>query len=76
MRYLLPLLTILSVGCTETDVSGLFTRMDVRVVDNEATVAQEFLSVVETAEDELYVAIPHAQDTELCLLYTSDAADE
>ena len=63
MRALL--IPLLATACTAADIDGVFTRMDVRVVDNEATVAAEFLSVVESAEYDLRVALPHANVTAL-----------
>ena len=59
-RYLLLLPLI---ACAPPDSSAMFMNLDVRVVDDEAAAASEFVAVVESAEKNLIVALPKGQDT-------------
>lgn len=58
----LPLFAIALVGCSEPDLDSFFVQMDVRVATEPAQAAAEFVSVIESAEDTLLMAMPQSAD--------------
>jgi hypothetical protein len=76
MRTLLPCLAL--IGCAAPDTSAIFTNLDVRVVADEQAAGDEMVAVIEGADDELIVALPHLTDgflTEAILAKHAEGVD-
>ncbi|MCB9677564.1 MAG: hypothetical protein H6737_20830 [Alphaproteobacteria bacterium] len=57
------LLALFLVACGPPDASALFTTMQVRTVGSEQDANDAFIGVIESADDELIVALPRITDT-------------
>jgi hypothetical protein len=61
----LTLLSTLAMACSAPDTSGLFNQIDLQVVDGAAATTEAFVTLIDTAENELAIALPVGTDTVL-----------
>ncbi len=62
-RTILALVPLALVGCAEPDGEGFFMSLDITTTETEAEAGDVFVGVVESASDELVVALPRLTDT-------------
>jgi hypothetical protein len=60
---LFPVLALLAVGCAEPDGEGFFMSLDITTTESEAEAGDVLVGVIESADDELVVALPRLTDT-------------
>ena len=63
IRYTLPF--VFTFACSAPDTSGLFNKVDIQVVNGADATSTAFINLIDSAKDELAIALPLGTDTAL-----------